>query len=162
MMGEILSLEILSERLRKDRQQKSTVVLANGCFDLIHVGHLRYLEEAKQIGDILVVGVNSDRSVREIKGMGRPVLSEAERAILVGSFACVDFVFVFDEPSVERAIRKLRPDWHCKGTDYTQDTVPEAAASRSAGARIAITGDPKSHSSKDLITRVLDTFRATI
>ena len=160
-MGEILSLEVLSERLREERQEGSTVVLANGCFDLIHVGHLRYLEEAKQIGDLLVVGVNSDRSVQGIKGMGRPVLDEAERAILVGSFSCVDFVFVFDEPSMEGAIRKLRPDWHCKGTDYAEDTVPEAAVSRSVGARIAITGDPKSHSSNDLIARVLGTFRAT-
>lgn len=160
-MGEILSLEVLCERLREERSKNSTVVLTNGCFDLIHVGHLRYLEEAKQIGDFLVVGVNSDRSVREIKGMGRPVLGEAERAILVGSLACVDFVFVFDEPSVQGAIRKLRPDWHCKGTDYAEDTVPEAAASREVGARIAITGDTKSHSSKDLIARVLDTFRAT-
>jgi rfaE bifunctional protein nucleotidyltransferase chain/domain len=154
-MTEILPLAALAERLRSQPERGRTVVLANGCFDLLHVGHLRYLEDAKQLGDQLVVGINSDRSVRDLKGAGRPLQNERDRAALVAAFRCVDFVFVFDEPTIETALRILRPDIHAKGTDYTPEDVPEAAVSRELGIRVAITGDPKSHATRDIIKQVL-------
>lgn len=155
MKGKILTLETLVAQLAQERRGGRTVVLANGCFDLLHVGHLRYLEGAKRLGDILVVGVNSDRSVGELKGRGRPLLCEETRAMLVGSFSCVDYVFLFDDLTLERTIRHLRPDVHCKGTDYDPHRVPERETVRSLGGRVAITGDPKTHSTRDLIKRIL-------
>lgn len=130
-----------------------TVVLANGCFDLIHVGHVRYLEGAAAEGDLLVVAVNSDRSVRELKGPGRPLFPERERAEMVAAFSCVDVVVVFDESTVAEVIRSLRPDVQAKGTDYTEASVPEGDLVRSYGGRVAITGDPKHRSSSDLIRK---------
>lgn len=149
--GKIVTLEELRERLQPRRAAGATVVLANGCFDLLHVGHTRYLEAARAEGDILVVGLNSDRGVRELKGDGRPVMPEAERAELVAALEPVDYIVIFDTPTVEPLIRELRPDVHAKGTDYTVETVPERAAVEGAGGRVAIVGDPKDHSTRDLL-----------
>ncbi|MBI2838552.1 MAG: adenylyltransferase/cytidyltransferase family protein [Acidobacteria bacterium] len=130
------------------------VALANGSFDLLHVGHVRYLQAAKRLSDVLVVCVNSDRSVRGYKGPGRPVQPERERAELVAALACVDFVTIFDDPDVNRLLELLRPDFHCKGTDYTAETVPEKDMARRIGTRVRICGDPKDHSTRDLIARI--------
>jgi len=131
-----------------------TVALANGIFDLFHVGHLRYLKGAKALADLLVVAVNSDSSARANKGPGRPVVPEAERAEIVAALACVDWVVIFDSKDVVPVIRALRPDVHVKGTDYTPDTIPEAAEVRSYGGRVAVAGDPKDHSTTDLLRRL--------
>lgn len=132
------------------------VVFANGCFDLLHVGHIRYLEGARAQGDALVVGVNSDASVAALKGTGRPILPEGERAEIVASMACVDFVLIFDAPTADEVLVELRPDVHAKGTDYTQATVPERASVLSYGGRVAIVGDAKAHATRDLIRTVLE------
>jgi D-glycero-beta-D-manno-heptose 1-phosphate adenylyltransferase len=133
---------------------RGTVVLANGVFDLFHVGHARYLESARALGDLLVVAVNSDRSTRAYKGEGRPVTPEDERAEIVASLECVDFVLLFDEPDVRRVLESLRPEVHAKGTDYTEATVPERAIVEGYGGRVAICGDPKDHSSTELLERL--------
>src|SRR2546423_1220290 len=133
------------------RSNNSSVVFANGCFDPLHVGHVRYLEGAKALGDLLIVGVNSDRQVRRLKGAARPLISQDQPAEIVASLAAVDWVIIFDEPTVEALLLKLHPDIHAKGTDYTEDTVPERAVVRSYGGKVAIVGDPKEHSSTDLI-----------
>jgi rfaE bifunctional protein nucleotidyltransferase chain/domain len=145
----------LAERWRAEGKR---VVLANGCFDLLHVGHVRYLEGAKALGDVLVVALNSDASVRRLKGPGRPIMSESERAEIVAALAPVDQVVVFDEDTVDGVIAKLRPDIQAKGTDYTEDTVPERETVRAAGGRVAIAGDPKDHSTRDLIATILSRF----
>jgi rfaE bifunctional protein nucleotidyltransferase chain/domain len=150
----ILSREAARRRLEKDRQQGKRVVLANGCFDLLHVGHVRYLEGARREGDILVVGVNSDASAKRLKGPGRPILSEAARAELVAALATVDAVVIFDEPDVGALLRDLRPDVHAKGTDYTAETVPEREIAAQLGIRVAIVGDPKRHSTRELLARL--------
>jgi D-glycero-beta-D-manno-heptose 1-phosphate adenylyltransferase len=131
-----------------------TIALANGVFDLFHVGHLRYLVGARAEADLLVVAVNSDRSTRENKGPGRPVVPEAERAEIVAGLACVDHVVVFDSRDVIPVIRALRPDVHVKGTDYTPDTIPEASEVRAYGGRVAVAGDPKAHSTTDLLGKL--------
>jgi D-glycero-beta-D-manno-heptose 1-phosphate adenylyltransferase len=141
----------LGERLRQEGLQ---VVFANGCFDLFHVGHVRYLEGARKEGDVLVVGVNSDRSVRELKGKGRPLLPEDARAELLAAMECVDYVVIFDDATAENVLRDLRPDVHCKGTDYTEATVPEREVVKAWGGRVAIVGDPKDHSTRDLLARI--------
>lgn len=138
------------------RKTGATVVLANGVFDVLHVGHLRYLEAAAALCDVLVVAVNSDASTRAYKGPGRPVVPEDERAELIAGLACVDHVLVFDEPNVEAVLDALRPDVHAKGTDYTADTVPERAVVQAYGGRVAICGDPKDHSSTELIESIAD------
>ena len=130
------------------------IVLANGAFDLFHVGHLRYLEGAAAEGDLLLVAVNSDASVRGLKGPGRPVVPQAERVELVAGLRCVDAVHLFDEPDVVAVIEALQPDVHAKGTDYTADSVPEAAVVRRHGGRVAIVGDAKQHSTTDLLQRL--------
>lgn len=150
----VMRLEEILLRLAPLRSAGKTVALANGLFDLLHVGHLRYLEGAKREADLLVVAINSDASARALRGPSRPILPEQERAELVAAFECVEFVTVFGETSVEPLLRKLRPDVHCKGTDYTPETVPEAAVARELGIRVAIVGDPKSHATTDLIERV--------
>jgi rfaE bifunctional protein nucleotidyltransferase chain/domain len=127
------------------------VVLANGCFDLLHVGHVRYLEAARELGDRLVVGLNSDRSVRQLKGPGRPRVPEGERAELLLALRAVDYVIRFDEPDVSRLLRELRPTFHAKGTDYTVESVPEYDVARSLGVTTVIVGDPKGHSSSSLL-----------
>jgi rfaE bifunctional protein nucleotidyltransferase chain/domain len=130
--------------------------LANGVFDLLHVGHVRYLEGAKALVDRLVVAVNSDASVRGLKGEGRPILPEAARAELVASLRAVDYVVIFSEPTVGRLLDLLKPDVHCKGTDYTVESVPERAIVQAYGGRTAIVGDPKDHSTRDLLARLKD------
>src|SRR4029079_103892 len=135
-----------------------TVVLANGCFDILHVGHVRYLEGARKLGDTLVVAVNSDQSVRAIKGPDRPILNEGERATLVSALRCVDHVVVFDEPDVRRVLDVLRPAIHAKGTDYTEGSVPEREKVLAYGGQVRITGDPKDHSTKDVIRRIQESY----
>jgi len=136
------------------RTAGSPIILTNGCFDLIHVGHVRYLEGAKQLGGFLVVGINSDEQVRKLKGEGRPFQVEAERAEIVASFRHVDAVTIFYEPTVEELIRAIRPEIHAKGTDYTVESVPEREIVKACGGRVAIVGDPKDHSSTDIIERL--------
>lgn len=133
------------------------IVLANGCFDILHVGHVRYLEGARRLGDTLVVAINSDRSVRALKGEGRPILNERERVALVSALRCVDHVVVFDEADVTRVLETLRPSVHAKGTDYTDSTVPEREQVLAYGGQVRITGDPKDHSTRDVIRRILET-----
>ena len=157
-MARILARPELLAAVRSDRPERTRIALANGLFDLLHVGHVRYLEAAKREGDVLVVAINSDASARKLKGPGRPIVPESERAELVAALGCVDYVTIFDEPTVEPLIRALAPVVHCKGTDYTPDTVPERDAVLETGGRIAIVGDPKDHATRDLIRRVLDRF----
>ncbi len=154
MHPKTITLEQAGRIVQDAHAKGKTVVMANGCFDLIHVGHVRYLEGARAEGDLLIVAVNSDASVRSLKGPGRPVIPEDERAEIVSAFQSVDYVFFFDEPTVDRILRMLRPDVHAKGTDYTAETVPERETVRSYGGRVAIVGDPKDHSSRDLISRL--------
>ena len=135
------------------------VVLANGCFDILHVGHLRYLQAARALGDVLVVAINSDRSVRLIKGEGRPVMNENERVALVSALACVDHVVLFDEPDVTRVLDALRPAVHAKGTDYTEETVPERQKVLAYGGDVRIAGDVKEHSTRDIIKRIVESRR---
>ena len=153
-MGEIVTRAELSERIKRDRASGLTIAFANGAFDLLHVGHIRYLEGAKREADRLVVAINSDASVRGLKGLTRPVLPEGDRAELVSALRAVDYVVVFDEPTVTPLLELLKPDVHCKGTDYTVDTVPERDTVRAYGGRIAIVGDPKDHSTTDLLSRL--------
>ncbi|MGB2753401.1 MAG: adenylyltransferase/cytidyltransferase family protein [Pyrinomonadaceae bacterium] len=152
----ILSRKELVKHVADAREQGSTIVLANGCFDLLHVGHMRYLAGAKELGGDLIVGINSDRQAHALKGDGRPFMPENERAELIAALKCVDIVTVFDEPTVEQLIRDIRPDIHAKGTDYTADTVPERDIIREVGGRVAIVGDPKDHSSTELIGKTRD------
>jgi len=133
-------------------------VLANGCFDILHVGHLRYLEGARRLGDVLVVAINSDKSVRALKGAGRPILNQQERVALVSALRCVDHVVVFDEPDVTRVLEIVRPAVHAKGTDYTEATVPERKQVLSYGGQVRITGDSKDHSTRDVIRRIRETY----
>src|SRR4029077_8057271 len=144
----------LQELLAEHRRRGQKIVLANGCFDTLHVGHVRYLEGARREGDILVVAVNSDSSVCALKGAGRPILPEAARAALVGALRAVDYVVLFSEPNVEKLLEDLRPDVHAKGTDYTADSVPERATSSRLGIRVAIVGDPKDHSTRSFLDSV--------
>jgi D-glycero-beta-D-manno-heptose 1-phosphate adenylyltransferase len=132
------------------------VVLANGCFDILHVGHVRYLEAARALGDVLVVAVNSDRSVRSIKDPGRPILDETERVALISALRCVDHVVVFDEPDVKRVIDVLKPAVHAKGTDYTEATVPERQQVLAYGGSVRITGDRKDHSTRNIIESIVN------
>jgi D-glycero-beta-D-manno-heptose 1-phosphate adenylyltransferase len=150
----ILSREGLCGILEEHRRRGRKIVLANGVFDLLHVGHVRYLQAAKAEGDVLVVGVNSDSSTRVRKGEGRPILTERARAAVVAALAVVDYVVIFDEIDVNGLIREMRPDVHAKGTDYSMDTVPERALAQLLGIRIAICGDPKDHSTHDILDRV--------
>jgi rfaE bifunctional protein nucleotidyltransferase chain/domain len=147
----ILSPEELRNRLREARQQGRRIVFANGCFDTLHVGHVRYLAGARREGDLLVVGVNSDSSVTQLKGAGRPILDEQARAALVAAQRDVDYVIVFSEPNVESLLEQFRPDVHAKGTDYSAETVPERAVAARLGIRVAIVGDPKNHSTRAFI-----------
>jgi rfaE bifunctional protein nucleotidyltransferase chain/domain len=150
----ILSGTPLELRIAELRRTGGTLALANGLFDILHVGHLRYLEASSREADLLLVAINSDRSARELKGPSRPIVPERERAELIAGFGCVDLVTVFSGATVEQILRSCRPDVHCKGTDYTADTVPEAAITSELGIRVAIVGDPKQHSSREMITRL--------
>jgi rfaE bifunctional protein nucleotidyltransferase chain/domain len=148
------TLEEVGARVADSRGRGRSIALANGCFDVLHVGHVRYLEGARAEADVLVVGVNGDASVRRLKGEGRPVLPADDRALLVGALRAVDHVVVFEEDDVSRLLLALRPDVHCKGTDYTADTVPEREVVRSYGGRVAIVGDPKRHDTRVLLARI--------
>lgn len=152
--SKILARAELQARLDARRKSGQRIVLANGCFDVLHAGHVRYLEGARREGDVLVVAVNSDASVRGLKGAGRPILSAQARAELVAALAAVDYVVIFGEPDVRGLLRDLRPDVHAKGTDYTVETVPERAEAARLGIRVAIAGDPKQHSTRDLVKRI--------
>jgi rfaE bifunctional protein nucleotidyltransferase chain/domain len=152
--NKILALEPLALKLAEHKNRAERIVLANGCFDVLHVGHARYLEGARREGDVLVVAVNSDQSVRLLKGEGRPILPADARARLVAGLAAVSYVVIFDEPDVARLLSILRPDVHAKGTDYTTETVPERETARRLGVRIAIVGDAKQHSTRDLLARL--------
>jgi rfaE bifunctional protein nucleotidyltransferase chain/domain len=137
------------------------VVLANGCFDVLHVGHVRYLEGARRFGDVLVVAINGDESVRKLKGPGRPILGEGERVALVSALRCVDHVVVFNEPDVSRVIDTVRPAVHAKGPDYTEETVPERKKVLAYGGEVRIAGDPKDHSTRDVIQKIIETYGRT-
>jgi D-glycero-beta-D-manno-heptose 1-phosphate adenylyltransferase len=154
--GSLIARHELGERISVLRAggEVGRIVLANGCFDLLHAGHVRYLEDARSRGDFLIVALNSDHSVRAIKGPGRPLMPLAERAEIVGALRCVDAVTPFDEADLETTLRLLRPDVHAKGSDYTTVSVPEAATDRELGIEIAICGDPKNHSTSDLLRRI--------
>jgi D-glycero-beta-D-manno-heptose 1-phosphate adenylyltransferase len=153
-VGEIVSRDQLLARVDSERHAGRTIAFANGCFDLLHVGHVRYLEASAQEADVLVVGINDDEAVRRLKGEGRPILTSAHRAALVAALRCVDYVVVFPELTVGPLLEQLEPDVHCKGTDYTVDSVPERAVVESYGGRTAIVGDPKDHSTRDLLSRI--------
>jgi D-glycero-beta-D-manno-heptose 1-phosphate adenylyltransferase len=144
----------LVDKLAEHRAKGEKIVLANGCFDILHVGHTRYLSGARAEGDVLVVAVNSDEGVRKLKGAGRPVLPELERSELVAGLESVDYVIIFDEPNVEPLLEALRPNIHAKGTDYTAETVPERAVAERLGIRVAIVGDAKNHSTRDLLAQL--------
>jgi D-glycero-beta-D-manno-heptose 1-phosphate adenylyltransferase len=147
----VLDRRDLLERVATSRNEGKRIVLANGCFDVLHVGHVRYLQGAKELGDLLVVGINSDEQVRVLKGKGRPIMSERQRAEIIAAVEPVDLVTIFDEPTVTELLLALKPDVHAKGTDYTEDTVPEREVVRGYGGRVAIVGDPKNHSTSQLI-----------
>jgi rfaE bifunctional protein nucleotidyltransferase chain/domain len=153
-MGIVLSDREVVEHVAADRRAGKTIAFANGCFDVLHVGHVRYLEGARLEADRLVVAINDDASVRGLKGEGQPVLPAAVRAELVAALRASDYVVIFGEPTVERLLRLIVPDVHCKGTDYTLETVPEREVMRELGKRVAIVGDPKSHGTRDLLARV--------
>lgn len=153
-MNKRVTLEEAAVLTRQWREQGLTVALANGAFDLLHVGHVRYLQGAKAMADRLVVAVNSDASTRALKGVGRPVIPETERAELLEALACTDAVVIFSEPDVRQVLRALRPHLHVKGTDYTPDTVPERAELEAWGGRVVIAGDPKEHSTTELVKQL--------
>src|SRR5437588_12403366 len=152
--SKIVTRDVLGEKLAEHKRRGRRVVFANGCFDTLHVGHIRYLEGARREGDVLVVGVNADSSVCNLKGPGRPILDENARARLVAALRCVDYVVLFAEPNVEALLEELRPDVHAKGTDYTAETVPERAIAKRLGIRVAIVGDPKDHSTQQLLESI--------
>jgi rfaE bifunctional protein nucleotidyltransferase chain/domain len=154
-LSKLKSLAELAEISREARSVGKKVVFANGCFDLLHVGHIRYIEGARALGDILIVALNSDISVSVLKGKRRPLQPERERAEIIGSLEAVDYVTIFGEDTVDSILLALKPDIHAKGTDYTPETVPERATVSTYGGRVEIVGDPKDHSTRDLIARIL-------
>ena len=153
-MGRILNERDLEAAVGAERVEGRTIAFANGCFDVLHVGHVRYLAGAAAQADKLVVAINDDTSVRGLKGPGRPILSGADRAEMIAALENVDYVVLFSDPDVHRLLRLLKPDVHCKGTDYTPETVPERDTVLAYGGRIAIVGDPKDHSTRDLLARL--------
>src|SRR4028118_1338947 len=156
MNAPILDERALLDALTRERQADKQIAFANGCFDVLHVGHIRYLQDAARVADVLVVGVNGDESVRVLKGEGRPVMPATERAELISSIRGVSYVTVFDEKSPARLLQTLKPDFQCKGTDYSPDSVPEAEIVKAYGGKVVITGDPKDHST----TAVLEKMKA--
>ena len=152
--NKVVSREQLAERVREERAAGRTIAFANGCFDILHVGHIRYLESSSREADVLVVAVNDDDSVRRLKGEGRPILPANDRAEIVAALRSVDYVVIFSESTVGPLLTTLRPDVHCKGTDYTVESVPERDIVLGYGGRTAIVGDPKDHSTRDLVTRI--------
>ena len=152
--SKIVSQGVLRQKLKEHKSHGRRIVLANGCFDTLHVGHIRYLEGARREGDILVVGVNADSSMCNLKGPGRPVLDENARALLVAALRSADYVVLFAEPNVEALLEELRPDVHAKGTDYTAESVPERGVAARLGIHVAIVGDPKDHSTRELLESI--------
>jgi len=152
--SKLVSREELAERVREERAAGRTIAFANGCFDILHVGHVRYLESAAREADVLVVAINDDHSVRQLKGEGRPILPAGDRAELVAALRSVDYVVIFSEPTVGPLLTELHPDVHCKGTDYTIESVPERDIVLGYGGRTAIVGDPKDHSTRELLARI--------
>ena len=157
--SKVQTLKELLPVVEEFRRDGHIIVLANGCFDLLHVGHIRYLQGARALGDVLIVGLNSDNSVRRLKGPGRPLMPENERAEILAAISFVDYVVIFSEPTVVSLLEQLRPHVHCKGTDYTEESVPEREVVLSYGGRVAIAGDPKDHSTRDLIREILQRHR---
>jgi rfaE bifunctional protein nucleotidyltransferase chain/domain len=155
--SKIVMLDRAAQAAAEARAEGRRVVLANGCFDLLHVGHVRYLDAARAIGDLLIVGVNGDGSVRRLKGPGRPLLAEHDRAKLVAALRATDYVVIFEEDNVRKLIAAIRPDFHAKGTDYTKENVPERDAVLAAGGQVAIVGDPKDHNTRDLLRHIRET-----
>jgi rfaE bifunctional protein nucleotidyltransferase chain/domain len=153
-VGRVVSVKELVEEIGRERAAGRTVALANGCFDVLHVGHVRYLQGAAAEADRLIVAINDDESVAELKGPGRPILPASDRAELVAALRGVDYVVTFGERTVERLLRLIEPDVHCKGTDYTIDSVPERSIVLEYGGRTAIVGDPKQHATRELIARI--------
>jgi len=153
-MAAVVSLDQLEAAVARERAAGRSIALANGCFDLLHVGHVRYLQGAASEADVLVVAINDDESVCRLKGTGRPILVAADRAELVAGVRGVDYVVVFSGPTVASVIDAIRPDVHCKGTDYTEESVPEREQVLAYGGRVAIVGDPKDHSTRDLVRRL--------
>ena len=153
LFAPLLDRSRLTARAAIERQNGKTIVLANGCFDFFHVGHVRYLAGAKNLGDCLIVAVNSDAQVKKLKGENRPLINENERAEIISALRFVDYVTIFTEPTVAELLRAVRPDFHAKGTDYTVETVPERHIVAEYGGQTAIVGDPKDHSSTELINR---------
>ena len=154
MNAPVLNERDLADAIARERAAGRTIAFANGCFDMLHVGHIRYLQAAANEADVLVVGINGDESVCELKGAGRPLMNEAERAEIIAAIRGVSYVTIFSERSPGRLIGDLKPDVHCKGTDYTPASVPEADIVRSYGGRIAIVGDPKDHSTTELLEKL--------
>jgi rfaE bifunctional protein nucleotidyltransferase chain/domain len=154
IMGRVLADAELIREVARDRAAGRTIAFANGCFDLLHVGHVRYLQGAAAEADRLVVAVNDDESVRRLKGEGRPILPAADRAELVAALRGVDYVVLFGDDTVGRLLTELKPDVHCKGTDYTVESVPERAVVEAYGGRTAIVGDPKNHATRDLLEKI--------
>jgi D-glycero-beta-D-manno-heptose 1-phosphate adenylyltransferase len=151
----IKTLEELKAVTQHLRASGRTVVFVNGCFDLLHVGHVRYLQHARALGDVLILGVNSDACVAALKGKGRPLQPEADRIEILASLECVDYILLFDAPTVDDILKALKPDIHAKGTDYSEESVPERETVLAYGGRVAIAGDPKDHSTRDLIQTIL-------
>ena len=152
--SKVATIDTLKDVSTQARRSGKTIAFANGCFDLLHVGHVRYLQGARAEGDVLIVGVNADASVRKLKGEGRPLQNEQDRALLVAALHAVDWVAIFPEDTVENLLLAIKPDVHCKGTDYTEDTVPERHVVKSYGGRVAIVGDPKDHDTSALLARL--------
>lgn len=154
MNAPIFDENALLDAVAAERAHGNSIAFANGCFDVLHVGHVRYLQDAARVADILVVGVNGDGSVRELKGAGRPVMGEAERAEIISAIRGVDYVTIFHDRSPATLLQVLRPDYQCKGTDYTPDSVPEAEIVRAYGGKVVIVGDPKDHSTSALLEKM--------
>lgn len=154
----IVDLDTLSGIIEEEKGKGKKIALANGCFDIVHVGHVRYLKEAAEQGDLLVVALNDDDSVRRLKGPPRPIIPLEGRMRIVAAYGCVDYVVPFPEATVEAVLRRLKPDFHCKGTDYTEETVPEKEVVRSYGGRVVVVGDPKDHSSRNIIKEIGERF----
>ena len=158
MMEKVCSLDKLPNLVKKLKKDNKKIVFANGCFDVLHVGHIRYLEGAKSLGDILIVGINSDKSELQLKGTGRPVMPEEDRIEIVAALECVDYIVLFSELTVENLLGIIKPAIHAKGTDYTAETVPERDIVLSYGGQVAITGDRKDHSTTDIISKIQQQF----
>jgi rfaE bifunctional protein nucleotidyltransferase chain/domain len=156
--SKLKTLDELTRIVERTKVEGRRVVMANGCFDLLHVGHVRYLAAAKKLGDVLIVAINSDASTRALKGEGRPIVSAGERVEILSALECVDYCFVFDDLTLDDAILRLRPDVQAKGTDYTRDNVPERSTVLEVGGRVEIAGDDKDHSTKDLVELILERF----